>query len=371
MGQSETQLVTLTNSGPTSVTVSAVSTGSAEYQVRGLQVPTVLSSGESVDLNVAFTPSADGWFGANILFASDASNANLRLNVSGNGERSQRVSAAPATLSFGQVAVGSTVTLPVVLTNTRTWQTTLKGLETLGSGFSVTGPSMPMKLGAGQQVTLKVSFDPQLASQIGGSVIVSGADLTIPLTGTGTSTSIGQLTENPTSLSFGNVDLGNPSTQPFTITASGGAVTISSATSTNSQFTISGISLPFTLNASQSAQAYVTFSPTKSGAASGRVTLTSNASNTQETESVSGTGVQPAYSVNLSWSASTSAVAGYNVYRGTTAGSYSKINTSLDSSVTYTDNTVASGVTYYYAATAVTPSGQESSYSAPVQVSVP
>lgn len=370
VGQSETQLVTLINSGTTSVTISAVSAADSVYTVSGLQLPVVLSAGQSVDLNVMFTPNADGWFGGNILFASNASNSSLRLNVQGSGEKSQSVSASPSTLSFGTVTVGQSVTLPIVLTNKRTWQLSLTSLRSSGNGFSVTGPAMPMKLGGGQSITLNVTFDPQLMGQIGGGVFVGGVGVSIPLTGTGT-TSIGQLTGSPTSLPFGNVDVGSPSTQPFTITASGGAVTISSATSSNSQFTISGISLPFTLNASQSAQVYVTFSPTQSGATSGTVTLTSNASNSQDLESVSGTGVQPTYSVSLSWSASTSNVAGYNVYRGTSAGSYSKINTALDSATTYTDNTVAAGVTYYYAATAVNSSGQESSYSAPVEISVP
>jgi fibronectin type 3 domain-containing protein len=75
--------------------------------------------------------------------------------------------------------------------------------------------------------------------------------------------------------------------------------------------------------------------------------------------------------VTLSWTASTSPVSGYNVYRGTTSGVYTKINSALDPSTSYTDNTVASGTTYYYAATAVNSSGQESGYSSPIQVSVP
>jgi fibronectin type 3 domain-containing protein len=64
-------------------------------------------------------------------------------------------------------------------------------------------------------------------------------------------------------------------------------------------------------------------------------------------------------------------VVGYNVYRGTTVGVYSKINSALDPSTAYTDNTVVAGTTYYYAATAVNSSGEESSYSSPIQVVIP
>ena len=65
----------------------------------------------------------------------------------------------------------------------------------------------------------------------------------------------------------------------------------------------------------------------------------------------------------MSWTASTSTVSGYNVYRRTTNGSgYVKINTSLVSGVTYTDSNVTSGTTYYYVTTAVDSSGNESSF---------
>jgi hypothetical protein len=70
----------------------------------------------------------------------------------------------------------------------------------------------------------------------------------------------------------------------------------------------------------------------------------------------------------LSWAASTASnLAGYNVYR-TTASSgtgYSKLNTALLPSPTFTDGTSQPGVTYYYAVTAVDTSGNESTYSTP------
>jgi fibronectin type 3 domain-containing protein len=125
-----------------------------------------------------------------------------------------------------------------------------------------------------------------------------------------------------------------------------------------------------TLNAGQSAEIYVIFSPTASGTSSGTLTLNSNASITQTTESLSGAGVAPQYNVNLSWNASTSSVAGYNIYRGTSPGSYTKVNSIVDPNTAYVDNNVTAG-TYYYAATAVTSSGLESTYSTPIQVSIP
>jgi fibronectin type 3 domain-containing protein len=73
----------------------------------------------------------------------------------------------------------------------------------------------------------------------------------------------------------------------------------------------------------------------------------------------------------VSWSDSNS-VNGFNVYRGSqSAGPYTKLTSSVVTPMTYTDSTVTSGATYYYAVTAVSSTGAESSYSTPVQAIVP
>jgi len=298
---------------------------------------------------------------------TNAKKESLQFSFAGSGVSSEPLTAAPSSLSFGQVAVGSSATLSVVLTNARSVSETLKALQTLGSAFTVSGPSLPVTLGAGQSVTLSVTFAPQAAGGSSGSVLISGPALNVPFTGTGTA--IGQLSVTPAPLNFGSVMLGQTGTQAAVLTATGGSVTVSSAASSNSQFALPGISFPLTISAGQSVQLNVAFTPQKAGAASGNLSFTSNASDAQASEPLSGTGAAPL--VSLGWSASTSQVQGYNVYRGTAPGAYTKVNSSLDANTTYIDATVAPGTTYYYAATAVNSSGQESSYSAPVEVAVP
>jgi fibronectin type 3 domain-containing protein len=79
-----------------------------------------------------------------------------------------------------------------------------------------------------------------------------------------------------------------------------------------------------------------------------------------------------AHSAALSWTASTSTVSGYNVYRGTVnGGPYTLINTSLVTGVSYTDTAVQSGVTYFYVTTAVDSSGVESLDSNQVTAVIP
>jgi fibronectin type 3 domain-containing protein len=66
-------------------------------------------------------------------------------------------------------------------------------------------------------------------------------------------------------------------------------------------------------------------------------------------------------------------VVGYYVYRGTSAGSYTRISTSAVAATTYSDSSVTSGqdITYYYVVTAVDGSGVESSDSNLATVTVP
>jgi fibronectin type 3 domain-containing protein len=117
----------------------------------------------------------------------------------------------------------------------------------------------------------------------------------------------------------------------------------------------------------------VVFSPTAAGTDSGTVAVTSNATGSPTTIALSGTGVQASsHTVTLTWTASTSTVSGYNVYRSTTNGSgYAKINTSLVGAVSYTDSTVQNSTTYYYVTTAVDGSGNESAYSNQATAAIP
>jgi Abnormal spindle-like microcephaly-assoc'd, ASPM-SPD-2-Hydin len=186
VGQTETLLVTVTNNGETSVTVSKIAVSSSEFTKSDLSLPLVLSAGDSLDLNVSFTPTATKWIGGTVTVSSNASNATLALDLGGTGVSSEDVTASPSTVSFGDVAVGAKSTVPVVLKNDRSWTVTLSALQTTSSEFSMSGLSLPFALDAGKSVTVNVTFAPQSADTIGGSLFVSGPGLDVPLTGTGT-----------------------------------------------------------------------------------------------------------------------------------------------------------------------------------------
>ncbi len=372
VGQSETEVVDFTNATTSSITISGVSASEPQFSVSGLSFPITLAAGQTISAEITFRPSADQWIGGTLTFNATPSNDTLKLSVAGSGVSSVPVTPSPSSVNFGQVKLGSSTSTSVVLTNDRSWNITIKGMQVLGSGFSASGLGFPATLSPGQSVTLTVSFSPKSAGLTGGSVFLQDG-IDIPLSGTGTSSSSGQLTLSPAALNFGNVDVGSTGTQAIVLSATGSSVTVSSGNSSNAEFAIAGGSFPFTINAGQSVSVNVNFAPTAGGSASGTLSFLSNASDSTATEGTSGTGVLPSYSVSLTWNASNSVVSGYNVYRGATAGGpFAKINSVLDPNTAYTDSTVVAGSTYYYVATAVNSSGQESSYSSPaVQAIIP
>jgi hypothetical protein len=70
------------------------------------------------------------------------------------------------------------------------------------------------------------------------------------------------------------------------------------------------------------------------------------------------------HSVTASWVASVTPSVTYNIYRGTTSGGpYAKVNGSPVFGLSYVDNAVQAGQTYYYVATAVDANGVESVFS--------
>ncbi len=369
IGQTETQLLSLTNNGQGSVSISAIGVSNSEFSVPPMSMPIVLAPGQSVDVSVLFAPTTAGWVSGQLSFTMTPSNSTLSVPIMGTGVTAQAATASPASIAFASVGVGTKATTPVVLTNNQPWKLTLSGLQTMGAAFSVSGPTFPVILGGGQSVTLNVTFAPQSLGMTFGSAFVGGAGVNITFTGTGTSAASSQLIVNPGSLNFGNVTVGTTGVTSATLSASGGNVTVSSATSSSSQFALQGTSFPLTIPAGQNILVNVAFTPQSSGTASGTLSFSSNAQNSPAAGSLAGTGVMPC--VDLAWSPAENAV-GYNVYRCVAAScSYTKVNSSLDQDVAFTDNGVTPGQTYSYVATSVSSSGQESGYSSAVEVAVP
>lgn len=278
--------------------------------------------------------------------------SNLSLNLS--------------TVDFGSVSVGSSKSLPITLSNSSISGDSISAsqITVTGTGFSGNIPTLPLVLGSGQSFTLNLVFKPTSAGSVSGtlSITVDGVaqPITVPLSGDGLAA--GQLAANPTTLNFGNVNVGSSLKLPGTLTAGSSNITISSASWNGTGYSLSGITFPVTVQAGKSVSFMVTFAPQTTGTANGSVSFVSDASNSPTNVTLTGNGTQPAsHSVSLSWNASTSLVSGYNIYRRVQSGSYgAPLNVTPQPGLTFTDNNVNNGTTYFYVVTAVDSSSRES-----------
>jgi hypothetical protein len=266
------------------------------------------------------------------------------------------------------------------------------------SGSNVSGLNFTATAQAAQTFAISGTISPSAGGN-GTTVTLSGL-----ATGTTTANSSGAysftglangtyaLTPSRTGYTFSPVSLGatvngaNVTGLNFTATAQSGQTFSISGTISP---TTGGAGTTVTLSGAASATVAANSSGayTISGLGNGNYTVTPSHAGysftpTSQSKTVSGaniTGVNftataaaTAHSARASWTASTSVVAGYNVYRGTISGGpYTKVNSSLTSLLTFTDTTVQTGQTYFFVTTAVDGIGNESVFSNEVTAVIP
>jgi hypothetical protein len=379
VGARTTRSVVLTNHHAFNVQISGLkATTGGGFSVSGPALPITLHAGQSTTVTVTFVPPSSRTSGGSLFVLNE--NLDVPLTGTGTGTKTTaagRLSITPGALNFGNVSVGATGSKPITMSASGA-NVTVSADSSSSSRFVLQGVSLPFTIAAGNSSSFNVAFKPTGSGTVSGSLSFTsnasnGTKASVPLSGTGTTTTTkGQLSITPTSVNFGDVNVGATGTEAITMSATGASVTVSSDSSSRSQFVLNGASLPFTIPAGQSVAFNVAFKPTGSGTVSGSLSFASNAASSQTLESLTGIGATAQYRVNLSWNAS-SGVVGYNLYRSTTSnGAYTKINSTVDANTAYTDSTVAAGKVYYYEATSVSSAGQESARSSPpLEVSIP
>lgn len=294
---------------------------------------------------------------------------------------STAVSVEPSSIKFGSVSLGGKESQSVTITNRGGSDVTITQASTNASGITISGISLPLTLAAGRQSTFDVVFSPKKAGSLSGAISVlsdlSSTPSMVSLSGMATAAAA-LLNASAPSLNFGSVAPGKSSTLRVTLTNAGNSdITISKVSVSGARYTETGVSEGLILTPGQSTTLDATFSPLTTGNAAGSVTVASNAANSPATISLSGDGsLTPtqavAHSVSLTWTPSSSPVAGYDVYRSEVSGGpYAKLDSSLVTADSYTDPTVSAGLTYYYVVTAVTSAGVQSPDSIQAAATVP
>ncbi|HZW91181.1 MAG TPA: choice-of-anchor D domain-containing protein, partial [Myxococcaceae bacterium] len=277
-------------------TVTSVSSTSAEFTTGAPSpaFPATLAQGGTLTIPVTFTPTQVGIRSTAIVVQADG--APVSAPVTGIGRRPEAaLQVAPTVVSFGGAAVNTQVSGTLTISNVGGAPLVINGVSSPGAPFSASGPPAPgSTLGAGQSVTVTLTFAPTAVGMFSDQVVVdsSAGQETVPLTGT--AAVAGNLVLDPGSLQFGTVAVGQSKVLSFQISNNGG----SRVTVTKSK--PPGLAVGFTnqdnlqegstIDAGETKTLHVQFAPTQGGAATDHWTINADGNQGVLTLELTGTG---------------------------------------------------------------------------------
>jgi hypothetical protein len=117
-------------------------------------------------------------------------NFSVQLNASQSGSSGATLSIGSTSVNFGNVTLNAPATQSITLTSTGTAAVTVSAATVSGTGFTLSGGSLPISLSSGQTATLNVQFDPTVAGAAAGTLTIASTSSANPsqvvsLSGTG------------------------------------------------------------------------------------------------------------------------------------------------------------------------------------------
>ncbi len=305
IGKQSTQTVSVSNPGTATVTITQVVVSNPLFTLSSVTLPLSLPPGQATSFSVSVKPAATGSVTGTLSVVDDAATTPMVLNLTANAVTpTPQISPSSSSVDFGTVSVGTSGTKNLTITNAGGSDLTISLLQLTGAEFTLSGITTPKTITTGQSASVTFTFTPTAAGSSTGSLVITSNDpgkptLNIALTGSGTNTQVGQLTANPTSLGFGNVNTGTSTSKQIVLTNTGNAtVKISKISASGTGFSVSGVTVPASVNASQSVTLTVGLAPTTTASATGTITVTSDAKDSPLTVALTGAGVQAGLSVS-------------------------------------------------------------------------
>jgi hypothetical protein len=217
MGSSSAaQTVTATNIGTATLTFTGITLSgtSAGQFAQTTNCGTTLAVGATCTTMVVFTPTAVATASATLSFASNASNGTQTVELGGMGAAAPApvVMLSPAILGFGNVNLGVSETLNLVLTNIGTATLNVGTLAINGSGaaaFSEADTCAGAAVAPAGMCQIQVTFTPTTAGVATASLVITdnaaNSPQTVPLAGTGVGAPLATII--PATLNFGSATL--------------------------------------------------------------------------------------------------------------------------------------------------------------------
>jgi Abnormal spindle-like microcephaly-assoc'd, ASPM-SPD-2-Hydin len=207
------------------------------------------------------------------------------------------VSVAPTSLTFASQSIGTTSAVQsVTLTNNSSTALTINSISFTGANQADFGQTnnCGSSVNSSTTCTINVTFTPQASGARSAILNVTDSAGNSPQTVSLTGTGITPVTLSVSSLAFGTVLIGSSSTAPAVTLTNNQSVPLTniSISVNNAVFTQTN-TCGSSIGAGATCKITVTFAPTSAGAQTGTVTITDSASNSPQTISLSGTGLQP------------------------------------------------------------------------------
>ena len=294
---SATQSVILTNTGKASLTISKIDS-SGDFSETN-DCPSSLAPNATCTIQVTFTPNAIGGISGAITLSSNAISGPHFVSLSGTGLAS--VGFSPASLDFGNVAVGSiSAAQTVTLTNNQSGSLGISAIVASGN-YSTPSHNCPPSLTAGQSCQISLSFRPTLVGTVPGALSVttdaSPGTEPVGLTGVGTGSPSSNVNLSPTTLAFGSREAGTASAQKTVTVTNQGNISLTIQTvSVSAGYTSTDNCVGKMLSPNGSCTINVSFHPSADFAPvayPGAITVTDSDSTSPQVIGLSGTGVAP------------------------------------------------------------------------------
>jgi len=292
---------TMTVSNNTGVTLNIGVAASGEYGVAATGASpcgSTLAAGASCTAGVTFTPTVNGTTRGAVTVTANSSYSPQIVSLSGVGVNGSTgpLTFSPINVTFTNIVAGTTTaTKSVTVTNSSSTGITINSVTVSGE-YSLSTTSKPCSgtLAAGAKCTLAVSFSPNGAGTLYGSILVTdNASINKQIVSL-SSTSVLPATIAPATIGFGNQTVGSTSSpQIVTITNNQStALTLAGITASGDYLVIAAGQTPCGASVPALGQCTVgvEFSPSQAGAIAGALTVNHSASNTPLLVGLSGTG---------------------------------------------------------------------------------
>jgi len=187
VGRSSSRTITVTAS-TASVTISQILIAGSGFTVAGPTLPLTLAAGRTASFTVKFGPLAAANATGSFSLVSNASNVPRVLLTGVTVIPKGRLTANPASLIFGNIVIGDRSSRTITVTAS-TASVIISQASLTGTGFTFTGPTLPLTLAAGKTVWFTVTFTPTAAGRVTGNFSLASnaanAHLAVGLSGTG------------------------------------------------------------------------------------------------------------------------------------------------------------------------------------------